>query len=159
MTTEQTESVPPPEGIWILDDTGKSLKFVFEEELENATEADASTEAKVTPAEVIAKYLSNLSASQKTMQDKLYALGWDDVAIYNMLTLLESQQWYNCAKLRQVGYSETEIQRLDTLGNQNMKDFSHLKRGTAGGGDEEYQLQLYLLEEAKRRRLVMLGEK
>ncbi|KAJ5414463.1 hypothetical protein N7509_001090 [Penicillium cosmopolitanum] len=87
MTTEQTES-----GIWILDDTGKSLKFVFEEELENATEADASTEAKVTPAEVIAKYLSNLSASQKTMQDKLYALGWDDVAIYNMLTLLESQQ-------------------------------------------------------------------
>jgi hypothetical protein len=57
-----------------------------------------------------------------------------------------------------MGYTETEIQRLDALGNQNMNDFSHLERGTTSAGDGEYQLQLYLLEEAKRRRLVMLGE-
>jgi hypothetical protein len=158
MNTEQHESVPPAEGIWILDDTGKTLRFVSEEELENATEATASTKPKVTPAEVITEYLSNLSPPQKTIQDKLCELGWDEAAIYNMLTLLENQQRYNCAKLRQMGYTETEIQRLDALGNQNMNDFSHLERGTTSAGDGEYQLQLYLLEEAKRRRLVMLGE-
>lgn len=85
-------------------------------------------------------------------------MGWNDAAIHNFLTLLEDAQLYNCAKLRQKGYTDTEIERLDALGNQNMIDISHLKRGLASATDEENQMQLYLRGEAKRRRLVMLGE-
>lgn len=75
-----------------------------------------------------------------------------------MLTILENTQRYNFAKLRQKGYTESEIQRLDALGNQNAMDFSYLKRGLSSTADEDYQLQLYLLDEVKRRRPVMPGE-
>lgn len=54
-----------------------------------------------------------------------------------MLTLLENQQRYNCAKLREKGYTEAEIQRLDALWNQNVTDFSHIKRGPANAVDED----------------------
>ncbi|KGO35976.1 hypothetical protein PEX1_032530 [Penicillium expansum] len=109
-------------------------------------------------ADVIAKYLSTLIPHQKKMEDELRDLGWNDSAIHNLLTILEDAQRYNCAKLRQKGYTESEIQRLDALGNQNVMDFSHLKRGLTSKADEDYRLQLYLLDEVKRRRRVMLGE-
>jgi hypothetical protein len=64
-------------------------------------------------------------------------LDWDEASIYNMLTLLENQQRYNCAKLREKGYTEAEIQRLDALWNQNVTDFSHIKRGPANAVDED----------------------
>lgn len=52
MTAEQPELVPPPEEIWVFDDTGKNLKFLSKEELENAIKASASTKPKVTTAEL-----------------------------------------------------------------------------------------------------------
>ncbi|KAJ5496425.1 hypothetical protein N7463_008412 [Penicillium fimorum] len=153
------EFIPPPEGLWMLDDTGKNLKFLSEAELDrNDIEPTDNTIPKEPPAEVITKYLSTLTSHPKKMQDELRDLGWNDAAIHNLLTILEDAQRYNCAKLRQKGYTEAEIQRLDALGNQNIMDFSHLKRGLASTADEDYQLQLYLLSETKRRRLVMLGE-
>ncbi|KAJ5226847.1 uncharacterized protein N7469_006853 [Penicillium citrinum] len=155
MADEQPTPVPSLEGIWMLDDTGKNLRFVSEEELANATEG---TTPKTTPPQVITDYLSSLTPSQKIIQEELRSLGWDVVAIYAMLNSMENQRRYNCAMLRQKGYSESEIQRLDALGNQNMTDYSHLRRGLASAAEEDYQLQLYLVEEAKRRRLVMLGE-
>lgn len=159
MPDEQPEFVPPPEGLWILDDTGKNLKFLSEEELnQNAIETTDDTIPREPPAEVITKYLSTLTPPQKNMQDGFRDLGWNDVAIHNLLTILEDVQRYNCARLRQKGYTEAEIKRLDTLGNQDVTDFSHLKRGITSTADEDYQLQLYLLDEVKRRRLVMLGE-
>lgn len=139
----------------MLDNTGKNLRFVSEEELANATE---STKPKTTLPQVITEYLSNLTPSQRIIQDELRALGWDVAAIYTMLNSMENQRRYNCAMLRQKGYSESEIQRLDALGNKNMTDYSHLRRGISSAAEEDYQLQLYLVEEAKRRRLVMLGE-
>jgi hypothetical protein len=60
--------------------------------------------------------------------------------------------------LRKKGYTEPEIDRLNALGNQDVMDFSHLKRGLASSADEDYQMRLYLLKEVKRRRLIMLGE-
>ncbi|KAJ5207598.1 hypothetical protein N7449_001977 [Penicillium cf. viridicatum] len=161
---EQSEFIPPPpppppEGLWILDDTGKILKFLSEEELNrNSIETTDNTIPRKPPAEVITKYLSTLTPSQKKMQDGLRDLGWDDAAIHNLLTILEDAQRYNCAKLRQKGYTKSEIQRLDALGNQNAMDFSHLKRGLSSTADKDYQLRLYLLDEVKRRRLVMLEE-
>ncbi|KGO66986.1 hypothetical protein PITC_038660 [Penicillium italicum] len=94
------------------------------------------------PAEIITKYFSTLTPPQKKMQDELRDLGWDDAAIHNFLTILEDVQRYNCAKLRQRGYPEAEIQRLDALGSQNVMDFSHLKRGLASTADKHYLLQL-----------------
>ncbi|CAI7656387.1 unnamed protein product [Penicillium glandicola] len=152
MADQQTDYVSP-EGLWILDGPGKNLKFLSEEELNrNAIEKADNTIPGEPPAEVITKYLSTLTPPQKKIQDGLRDLGWNDAAIHNLLTILEDAQRYNCAKLRQKGYAECEIQRLDALGNQNAMDFTHLKP------DEDYQLQLYLLDEVKRRRLVMLGE-
>ncbi|KAJ5159075.1 uncharacterized protein N7500_008726 [Penicillium coprophilum] len=159
MADEQPPSVPSREGLWILDDTGKNLKFLSEEELDqNATETTDNMIPGEPPAEVITKYNSTLTSPQKKMRDELRDLGWKDAAIQNLFTILEDTQRYNCAKLRQKGYTEAEIQRLDALGNQNILDFSHLKRGLSSTADEDYQLQLYLLDEVKRRRLVMLGE-
>lgn len=159
MADEQPEFVPPSEGLWILDDTGKNLKFLSEEELNwNAIEITDNTIPREALAEVITEYLSSLTPPQQKIQDGLCDLGWNDAAIHNLLTILEDAQRYNCAKLRQKGYTEAEIQKLDALGNQDITDFSHLKRGIASTADEDYQLQLYLLDEVKRRRLVMLGE-
>ncbi|KGO40835.1 hypothetical protein PEX2_075070 [Penicillium expansum] len=159
MADQQPKFVSPPEGLWILDDTGKNLEFMSEEELDrNSIKATDHTIPRETSAEVIAKYLSTLTPHQKKMQDKLRDLGWNDSAIHNLLTILEDAQRYNCAKLRQKGYTESEIQRLDALGNQNLMDFSHLKRGLTSKADEDYRLQLYLLDEVKRRRRAMLGE-
>ncbi|KAJ5783616.1 uncharacterized protein N7518_009293 [Penicillium psychrosexuale] len=54
MADEQPEFVPPPEGLWILDDTGKNLKFLSEEELNrNAIETTDNTIPREPPAEVI----------------------------------------------------------------------------------------------------------
>ncbi|CAG8231578.1 unnamed protein product [Penicillium olsonii] len=150
-----------PEGFWILDDNGKDLKFISEKELDrNATEmTDTDCTMPTKPlAKDINEYLSTLTSLQEGMRDKLRDLGWNDSAIHNILTNLEHIQRFNCAKLRQKGYTEAEIQRLDTLGNENMTDFSHLRRGVGTAADEDYQVQLYLLEEVKRRRLVMLGD-
>ena len=159
MADEQPEFVPPPEGLLILDYTGKNLKFLSEEELnQNAIETTDDTIPKEPPAEVITEYLSTLTTLQKKMQDEVRDLGRNDAAIHNLLTILEGVKRYNCAKLRRKGHTEAEIQRLDVLGNQDVTDFSHLKRGIASTADEDYQLQLYLLDEVKRRRLVMLGE-
>lgn len=155
MVDEQSAPVPAPEGIWMLDETGKNVRFVSEDELAKATEG---TGPKTTPPQVITEYLSNLTPSQKTIQNELRDLGWEDSTIYTLLTSVENQHRYNCAMLRQKGICESEIQRLGALGNQNMTDYSHLKCGVASETEEEYQLQLYLMEEAKRRRLVMLGE-
>ncbi|KAJ6128206.1 hypothetical protein N7471_009423 [Penicillium samsonianum] len=159
MADEQPQLVLLPEGLWILDDTGKNLIFLSEEELDrNAIEPTDNTIPRDPPAEVITKYLSILTPPQKKMQDELRDLGWNDAAIHNLLTILEDAQRYNCAKLRQKGYTEGEIQRLDALGNKNVMDLSHPKRGLASTVDEDYQLQLYLLDEVNQRRLVMLGE-
>lgn len=159
MAEEQPRFVLTLEGLWILDDTGKNLKFLSEEELnQNTIETTDDTIPREPPAEVITQYLSTLTPLQKKMHDGLRDLGWNDAAIHNLLTILEDAQRYNCAKLRQKGYAETEIQRLDALGNQDVMDFSHLKRGVASTADEDYQLQLYLLDEVKRRRLIILGE-
>ncbi|OQE37666.1 hypothetical protein PENCOP_c009G05078 [Penicillium coprophilum] len=159
MADEQTASVPPREGLWILDDTGKNLKSLSEEELDqNAIEVTENMRPREPPAEVITKYNSTLTSPQKKMRNELRDLGWNDAAIQNLLTILEDTQRYNCAKLCQKGYTEAEIQRLNALANQNIMDFSHLRRGLSSTADEDYQLQLYLLDEVKRRRLVMLGE-
>ncbi|CAI7655315.1 unnamed protein product [Penicillium crustosum] len=141
MADEQPRFVPPPEGLWILDDTGKNLKFLSEEELnQNTIETTDDTIPREPPAEVITQYLSTLTPLQKKMHDGLRDLGWNDAAIHNLLTILE------------------DAQRLDALGNQDVTDFSHLKRGVTSIADEDYQLQLYLLDEVKRRRLIILGE-
>ena len=157
MADEQPEFVPSPEGPWILDDTGKNLKFLSEEELKrNASETTDTTISRAPPA-VITNYFSTLTPPQKKMQDGLRGWGWNNAAIHNWLTIIEAAQ-YNCAKLRQKRYTEFKIQRLDALGNQHAMDFSYLKRGLSSTADEDYQLQLYLLEEVKRRRLIMLEE-
>ncbi|KAJ5355856.1 hypothetical protein N7517_010465 [Penicillium concentricum] len=147
---EKPGFIPPAKGLWMLDDPGKNLKFMSEEELDrNAIEVTDDTRPREPPAEVITKYLATLTPPQKKMQDELRDLGWNDAAIHNLLTIYEDAQRYNCAKLRQKVYTEAEIQRLDALGNQNVMDFSHLKRRLASTGDEDYQLQLYLLDEVK----------
>lgn len=104
MADEQPTPVPSLEGIWMLDE-GKNLRFVSEEELANATEG---TTPKTTPPQVITDYLSSLTPSQKIIQEELRSLGWDVVAIYAMLNSMENQRRYNCAMLRQKGYSESE---------------------------------------------------
>lgn len=161
MADEQpSQSASPSKGLWILDDTGENLKFLSEAELDrNAIEITDNSKPREPPAEAITKYLSTLTPPQKKMRDDLRDLGWNDAEIHNLLTLLEDAQRYNCATLRQKRYTEAQIQRLDALGNQNVMDFSYLKRGRGASiADEDYQLQLYLLDEIKRRRRVMLGQ-
>ncbi|KAJ6007092.1 hypothetical protein N7499_000756 [Penicillium canescens] len=160
MADNQHQPDPFAEGLWVLDDTGKNLGFMREEELDrNFTELADNTLVEETSPEAITKYLCTLTATQTKIHDDLRDLGWNYAAIHNFLTILENAQLYNCAMLRKKGYTESEIDRLDALGNQNLMDFSHLKRGLASLADEKYQMQLYLLEEVKRRRLIMLGEK
>jgi hypothetical protein len=160
MADNQPQPDPFAEGLWVLDDTGKNLKFIPEEELDrNFTERTDNKFLKETSPEAITEYLSTLTATQEKIHDDLRDLGWNCAAIHNFLTILGNVQLYNCAKLCKKWYTESEIDRLDALGNQNVMDFSHLKRGLASSADEDYQMQLYLLEEVKRRRLIMLGEK
>lgn len=158
MANNQPESTPS-EGLWMLDDTGSNLRHVSVEELNRTATEITDDFVPIEPsAEDIRKYLSTLTPAQKKMQDELRDLDWNDAAIQNILTILEDAQRHNCARLRQKGLAEAEIQRLDALANENVMDFSHLRRELASGGEEDYQLQLYLLEEVKRRRVVMLEE-
>lgn len=81
MTDEQPEFASSPEGIWMLDDTGKHLKFVSEEELNNGVEGTDSTAAQRTLEEATTEYLANLTPPQKIIEDQLRDLGWDENAI------------------------------------------------------------------------------
>lgn len=158
MTENQSESTPS-KGVWVLDDTGKHLKFIPEEEVDqNAIEVDDNFVPTKPSAEAIQTYLSALTPTQKKMQDGLRGLDWNDAAIHNLLTIIEEGQRYNCARLRQKGYTEAEIARLDALSNENVIDFSHLRRGLVSPADEDWNLQVYLLKEVNRRRFVMLGK-
>ncbi|KAJ6089941.1 hypothetical protein N7467_005157 [Penicillium canescens] len=137
MAENQPQPDPFAEGLWVLDDTGKNLKFMPEEDLDrNVIELTDNTLPE--SPEAIAKYLSTLTATQTKIHDDLRDLGWNYAAIHNFLTILENAQLYNCAMLRKKEYTESEIDRLDALGNQNVMDFSHLKRGLASPADEEY---------------------
>ncbi|CAI7671089.1 unnamed protein product [Penicillium discolor] len=146
MPDEQPEFVPPPEGLWILDDTGKNLKFLSEEELnQNAIETTDDTIPREPPEEVITEYLSTLTPPQKNMQDGFRDLGWNDVAITTCSLSLKM-------------YSGTTAQGYARKGTPKLKSKSLIRSAIKITADEDYQLQLYLLDEVKRRRLVMLGE-
>ncbi|KAK4916269.1 hypothetical protein LTR66_017029, partial [Elasticomyces elasticus] len=114
---------------------------------------DAAAEAAAEEAE-----FAGMTPAQKKMQDRLRDLEWNDAAIHNILAILEDVQRYNRERLHEKGCAEDEIQRLDALANENVIDFSHLRRGLTSAGEEDYQVQLYLLEEVKRRRVAMLEE-
>ncbi|CAG7960527.1 unnamed protein product [Penicillium salamii] len=157
MASNQPESTPS-EGLWMLDDTGNNLRYLSEEELNQTAIEVTDNYVPIEPSAEIRKSFSTLTPAQKKMQDELRELDWNDVAIHNVLTILENVQRYNRARLRQKGCAEAEIQRLDALANENVMGFSHLRRGLASAGDEDFQLQLYLLEEVKRRRAIMLEE-
>ncbi|KAJ5322429.1 hypothetical protein N7452_010718 [Penicillium brevicompactum] len=158
MANNQPESTPP-EGLWVLDDTGNNLRYVSEEELNRTAKEVTDDFVPIKPsADDIGRYFFTLTPAQKKMQEELRDLDWNDAAIHNILTILEDVQRYNRERLHQKGCTEDEIQRLDALANENGIDFSHLRRGLANSGEEDYQMQLYLLEEVKRRRVVMLGE-
>jgi hypothetical protein len=59
MADNQPQPDPFTEGLWVLDDTGKNLKFISEEELNrNAIELTDNTLPKGPSPEAIAKYLS-----------------------------------------------------------------------------------------------------
>ncbi|KAJ5354232.1 hypothetical protein N7541_006796 [Penicillium brevicompactum] len=149
----------PPEGLWVLDDTGNSLRYMSEEKLSRTAKEVTDDFVPIKPsAEDIGRYFSTLTPAQKKMQDQLRDLDWNDAAVHNILTILEDVQRYNRERLHEKGCAEDEIQRLDALANENVIDFSHLRRGLTSAGEEDYQLQLYLLEEVKRRRVLMLGE-
>lgn len=156
MSTQDQEN----EGIWVLDDTGKNLKFVSQEFLDaNTREATDSARSPHPTTEEVTTYLSNLSLSQQEICDKLRDQGWDDPAIHNFLTLLENKRKYLCAELRKNGQSEDEIQRLNEICERDgITDFSHLKRPGVSPADDDYQFQLYSLEEWKRQRRIMIGK-
>lgn len=79
--------------------------------------------------------------------------------VHSLLTILEDIRQCNCTKLVcQNGDTEAKIPRLDAIGSQNVLDSSHLECGLPSAADEDYQLQLYLLSEVKRRRLITLGK-
>jgi hypothetical protein len=147
---------PPTEGLWVLDETWKSLKYVSLREIDGSQSSDSKKLLGPSPEDII-KSLSILTPPQKIMYEGLHALGWHDKSVQWVIGCLEHAQLYNCAKLRQQGCAEAEIKRLDALGNQNVTDFSLLKRDLVSQAEEDYQAQLYVKEEVKRRGLVMLG--
>ncbi|KAJ5701530.1 hypothetical protein N7488_009078 [Penicillium malachiteum] len=147
------------EGIWVLDDSGENLKFISQEILNAGHEAPNKPQNPHATASEIAEYLSNLPGRRKEVYNKLQDQGWDDPAIHNLFTLLDHQRKYICAELRKKGTKEDEIIRLNKIcENDYITDFSHLRRPGTSPEDDEYQAQLFLLEENKRQRRIMLGE-
>ncbi|KAJ5719603.1 hypothetical protein N7493_007181 [Penicillium malachiteum] len=148
------------EGIWVLDDSGKNLKFISQEFLSTeGHEATNKPQNTSSTAEEVAEYLSNLPGRRKEVYNQLQDQGWDDPAIHNLFTLLDHQRKYICAELRKKGTKEDEITRLNYMcENDYITDFSHLRRPGTSPEDDEYQAQLFLLEENKRQRRIMIGE-
>ncbi|KAJ5081776.1 hypothetical protein NUU61_010040 [Penicillium alfredii] len=148
-----------PEGIWMLDASGKRLRQLSDDELARAPNVrDDTTSPDYPSSETIAEYLSSLSPSQQGICDAMRGMGWPDPAIHNLLTLVENTQNHLCAQLRMQGVDETEIQSLDEICNQDMPDLSHLRDPSAEARQRDFQLQLYLLDDVTRRRRVMLGK-
>ncbi|KAJ5715084.1 uncharacterized protein N7483_012265 [Penicillium malachiteum] len=155
-----TKSQESEEGIWVLDDSGKNLKFISQEFLDSEGR-EATDRAKPThpTTEEVAEYLSNISGRQREVYNKLQDQGWDDPAIHNFFTLLDNQRTYICAELRKNRTNEEEIRRLNLVCERGyITDFSHLRRPGTSPADDDYQFQLFLLEENKRQRRVMMGE-
>lgn len=148
------------EGIWVLDDTGKCLEHLSEEQLtQSSRELDDSISLHHPSTQTIAEYLAHLSPTQKKIYNDLRGLGWEDASIHNLLTLLENTRKHHCARLRMRGTSEAEIEQLCTLCDQGITNYSSLSRPLATPADEDYQVQLYLLDEVPCQKRVMLGEK
>ncbi|KAJ6024541.1 hypothetical protein N7540_005338 [Penicillium herquei] len=155
-----TQSQESEEGIWVLDDSGKDLKFISQEFLDaESREATDSTHPMHPTTEEVAEYLSNISGRRREVYNKLQDQGWDDPAIHNFFTLLDHQRKHICAELRKKGKNEDEIRRLNRICELDyITDFSHLRRPGTSPADDDYQFQLFLLEENKRQRRIMIGE-
>lgn len=158
MTDSQHPQGTSVEGIWVLDESGRYIDRDTGEPLaQNSTEDTIHFDGPSTNA--IAEYLSQLPPTQKKMCNDLRAQGWQDAGIHNVLTLLENSRKQDCARLRMTGTSEEEIARLERLCDEGITDYSGLVRPLATAADEDYQAQLYLLDEATRRRKVIFGMK
>lgn len=162
MAENQPSTGPSPtgtqDGIWILDKTGEHLEFKSEVQLaRDSRESNESTTLDYPSDEAITEYLTHLSQTQQKYYDDLRALGWDNASIHNLLTLLQNTRKHVLAQLRMDGKSDEDIERRSALCDADITDYSHMKRPLADRAEEEYQTQLYLLEEAKRQRKVMLG--
>lgn len=158
MTDPQHPQDTSAEGIWVLDENGRYIDRCTGEPLAQ-TSTDDTIHFDGPSTNAIAEYISQLPPTQKKMCDDLRAQGWQDAGIHNVLTLLENSRKQDCARLRMKGISEEEIERLDRLCDEGITDYSGLVRPLATPADEDYQAQLYLLDEATRRREVMFGKK
>ncbi|KAL1985145.1 hypothetical protein VTN96DRAFT_8167 [Rasamsonia emersonii] len=148
------------EGIWQLDETTENFIFVPLEVLERDYRPFTEEEVKASRPSpgAITEYLSALTPFQKTILEQLRSLGWKDEQSHNFFDYLDGAQKRLRIQLRMQGKSAEEIDRLDALCQEGLVDFSHLKRGLGDRREEDYQFQLYLLEEVKRRQQIMLGE-
>lgn len=143
----------------MLDETGEHLEPKPDEQLaRDSHKLSENTETlDYLSDEAITEYLAHLSPTQQKYHNDLRGLGWDDASIQNLLTLLQNTREQILAQLRVEGKSDAEIERLNALCDAQTTDYSHLKRPLADRAEEEYQTQLYLLEEVKRQKRAMLG--
>lgn len=158
MADSQHRQDTTAEGVWALDESGRYIDRSTGEPLaQSSTEDTIRLEGPSTNA--IAEYISQLPPTQKKMCGDLRGQGWQDAGIHNVLTLLENSRKQDCARLRMKGTSEEEIAQLDRLCDQGITDYSSLVRPLATPADEDYQAQLYLLDEVTRQRRVIFGKK
>ncbi|KAJ5682863.1 hypothetical protein N7462_006028 [Penicillium macrosclerotiorum] len=154
-SSDHPSSEVPAEGIWMLDDSGKHLELKAEDQLaQDSSELKIDTPIEQPSNETIADYLSHLPHARKEQSDGLRGLGWDDSSIHNLLTLIDNTRKHMLASLRMRGKGE-DIERLKKLFDQDITDYSHMRRPLTSRAEEDYQVQLYLLEEVKRQRRIM----
>ncbi|EAW19889.1 uncharacterized protein NFIA_095090 [Aspergillus fischeri NRRL 181] len=160
MEAPSTQPKEPDERIKARNQKGDhlKLKFISQEQLgrEGGNLLDDGARSSEQTLEDIG-YLSNLAPFQQKICDNLRGLGWIDTDICNFLIQLENMRGHIRAELRMKGQSEIDIQKLEDICKTDMKDFSYLRRSGANRALEEYQTELYLLQENKRRRRVMLN--
>ncbi|KAJ5172128.1 hypothetical protein N7492_004721 [Penicillium capsulatum] len=155
--TETPSSADTRKGLWTFGESGDHLEFKTEEQL--ARDSRPLNHDTMTPEgpsdKAVAEYLANLSPVWQRQRDNLRALGWKDESIQNFLSVLQDSRKLKFARMRMAGTSEDEIERLNTLCDDGITDYSYMKRPLATPADEDYEVQLYLLKEEGRLRDVL----
>ncbi|OJJ42765.1 hypothetical protein ASPZODRAFT_20044 [Penicilliopsis zonata CBS 506.65] len=149
------EPAPLVPAIWAFNDEGQLVCLPSQDSQELTV--DRVQPEKPSPA-AIAAYLAHLTPLQQERCDQLRAQGWDDEGIHNFFSLLENCIKLLCARLREQGRTEEYIGQLAEQCGREITDFSHLRRPLETPGEEDLQLQLYLLAETRRQHQLMLGD-